>query len=188
MPAARPLRYVFVLAALGSAGCHRAFPNILSVDPNRLGRDQAVVIVSATSEATCPVLSAELLLQKSDAPSPMSLAAMQGQNPGGPSDFQDVHGRVYTLALEPGSYDFRLHALDPHVRFANGSGNSMVTKPVTILGGEVTYVGEFRDVGCSTKSMVIRDSSARDLQRVKAYKPELDLGRVRVRLAEVLDN
>jgi hypothetical protein len=188
MPELRPLRYVFVLAALLSAGCHRAFPNILTVDPNSLRRDQAVVVVSATSENSCPVPSAELLIQKSDDKSVYSLATMQGQNPGGPSDFPDIHGRVYTLALAPGRYDFRLHSLDPQVRFANGSGNSMVTKPVVVEGGEVTYVGEFRDVGCSTKNMVIRNNSERDLRRVKLYKPSLDLSRVRVRMAEVLDN
>jgi hypothetical protein len=188
MPAKRSLQHLVVLLAVVAGGCHRAFPNIMTVDPNSLRRDQAVVVVSATSENTCPVQSAELLIQKTDDPSPHNLAIMQGQNPGGPSDFADIHGRVYTLALEPGRYDFRLHSLNPQVRFANGSSRSMVTKPVTVQGGEVTYVGEFRDVGCSVKNMVIRDSSTRDLQRVKLYKPSLDLSRVRVELAEVLDN
>jgi len=158
------------LAALAATGCKSTFPNIMSVDPNMLRRDQAVVVVSATSDDACPQPFAELLIQKSDDPSPRSLAVMPGQNPGGPSDFVGgVRGRVYTLALAPGRYDFRLHAIDPAVRFANGSGNSMVTKPVTIEGGEVTYVGEIRDSGCTNKRMIILDNATRDLQRVKYY-------------------
>ena len=188
MPASGSLRLPVLLVVLAAVGCRATVPNILTVDTNGLRRDQAVVIVSATSESSCPAQSAELLIQDSDAPGRHNVAIMQGQNPSGPTDFVDVHGRVYTLAIKPGRYDFRLHALDPKVRFTNGSSNSMVSKPVTVEGGEVTYVGEFRDVGCSVKSMVIHDSSTRDLQRVKLYKPTLDLSRVRVELAQVLDN
>jgi hypothetical protein len=188
MSGVKPLRALVVLVALLSGGCLRQFPNIMGVDPNSLRKDQAVVIVSATSQDSCSFQSAELLIQKSDEASPRYVAVMEGQNPSEPSDFPDIHGRVYTLALAPGQYDFRLHSRNQAVRFVNGSEHSMVTKPVTVSGGEVTYVGDFQDVGCSPKRMVIRDSSARDLQRVKLYKPTLNLSQVRVQLAEVLDN
>ena len=135
MSASWPLRSLLVLVALFAGGCHGAFPNIMTVDPNRLRPDQAVVVVSTTSEDSCPFQSVELLIHRDDETEPLSVAVMQGQNPSGPSDFPDIHGRVYTLVLKPGDYYFKLHSLNPQVRFSNGSAHSLYTQPVRVADG-----------------------------------------------------
>jgi hypothetical protein len=57
----------------------------------------------------------------------------------------------------------------------------LVTEPLALQAGTVTYIGEFRSVGCANVS--IRNSALhreRDLEKLKEVSPGIDVSAIRV--------
>ncbi len=82
------------------------------------------------------------------------------------SDFQDEHGRVRMVALEPGDYCLYPALRNPYFKFTG--------KPPQfafhVRAGTVSYIGS---IFLANSSLSVRDRRERDLNQVRAQNPGL---------------
>ena len=185
------LIYQRILIAIGILlslnGCGTV-PGVMDADTNNLGSDKVLLILSTTAETTCKVSAAQLVLKAVDSPPVLlkSIGVLELNNGFQHSDFENVHGKLYSLLLSPGKYDIWLRSENPYSTYAKGGSNPIVVKPIDLTGGTVTYIGEFsQHGGCGLVSLDIRNSFARDIARLKAIKPDLHPDTIQVHLAEL---
>ncbi|NIQ14894.1 MAG: hypothetical protein GTO02_11020 [Candidatus Dadabacteria bacterium] len=99
------------------------------------------------------------------------------------SMFDDEYGRVFSLLLSPGKYDFWLDSTHPWLQY----DSPLFTKPITLKPKEIKYVGEFYANGCLNISLTIRDNSLRDINKIKSLEPNLNEEKVNIDIVELLD-
>ena len=175
------LKIVLIVYVIGIIGCAQPLPTILSVDPNNLTNEQAVLIVSAGTDKTCIAHGSAFVVKESSRRPMMgdSIGVFQLNNGFVKSDFDSGWGKVYTTILKPGEYDFWLYMQHPYASF---SGDTTFTESFVLEPGQVKYVGEVYSTGCSSVSVVIHDKSERDLKLLKQVKPDLILSEVTVQI------
>lgn len=107
--------------------------------------------------------------------------ALSSQNPFLGSDFEEVHSRVYALALEPGDCDYAVLAVNHRYMDDPATVHRVVKHGV----GEIVYGGEIwlenRRQGVEGS---IRKQWERDLVAFESTFPLLPLNQVRIRLFE----
>ncbi|MBD1388351.1 hypothetical protein IC617_02825 [Neiella sp. HB171785] len=170
-------------ALLALSGCAQPLPTILNVDPNELSNEQAVLIVSAGAAETCISFSSAFVIKESAKQPTLgdSIGVYQLNNNFVDSDFDDEYAKVYSTVLKPGQYDLWLYHQNPYFSF----DDPVFTKPFTLEGGQVTYIGEVHSDGCNSMQITVKNKSERDLWQIKSYQPEIDLSKVIIAPAEV---
>ncbi|MDF2153435.1 hypothetical protein [Vibrio sp. CAU 1672] len=168
------------------AGCATPtlIPNILSVDPNNLSEQQAILIVSTAADETCTSFSSAIVIKESNQPPTLlsSIGTMQLNNSFVKSDFKGEYAKVYSTIIKPGEYDFWLQSQNPYFEFTD----PLLTSSFTLEPGEIKYVGEIHSDGCNSLTITANNKSERDINFLKSLQPKLDTKAVSIEPLKII--
>ena len=178
-----PLFLALVVSLILVSACGTPPPTINDVDVTAMPMDQALLIFSTGAEETCTIAATSLIIKKADAqPRPgESIGMYQANNPFVKSDFEEQYGKVYTIALEPGDYDFWLMVNNATWRYED----LILTERIRVEAGQIRYIGEFFVLGCGNVYIMLRDQSTRDIEFLQRATPSLDAESVDIDLARI---
>lgn len=167
---------ILLATILGLIGCAAPLPSINDVDPNKLTNQQAMLIVSTGADETCISFSSTVVVKQVDKkPSILSsIGVMQINNDFVKSDFKEEYGKVYTLVLQPGEYDFWLNSQNPYMKIKD----PIISEPVTLLPKQIKYVGEIHSDGCGSMLISIKNKMERDIAFLQTINAKLDIEKI----------
>lgn len=165
-----------LIVAAALTGCAAPLPSIHNVDVNHLTAEQAMLIVSTGADETCISFSSTLVVKEfsENATLLSSIGVMQLNNDFVASDFTKEYGKVYTLVLQPGKYDFWLNSQNPYMEIKD----PVISEPITLLPKQIKYVGEVHSDGCGSLYITMNNKIERDIKFLQKIKPELNIGKV----------
>ena len=145
--------------------------------------DKALLMFSAGANETCMVAGTSLIIKSADAQARLgeSIGMYQANNPFVQSDFEEQYGKVYTIAVAPGDYDFWLLVNNATWRYKD----PILTQPIRAKAAQVKYIGEFFLTGCGSVNIKVQDRSKRDIEFLQRSEPSLDAGNVIIDLARI---
>jgi hypothetical protein len=165
----RMKRFLPALPILVLCGCPTPIPSSVSRGLSEVPAGQGLVVFSTGAEKTSIVWGTGLDLRAAGSRSRYEGgAAVQFDFWREPSDFQDEHGNVRMLALEPGDY-----CLYPFVTTkVLGVYESLPPEfAFRVRAGMVSYLGS---IFLANGSLSVRDRRDRDLALVRAKNPGLN--------------
>ncbi len=176
------LAIAIVLSACASV------PTIESVNPNSLSNEQAIIAFTLgdlSYNAGCVFwvqVSVDLQLvideSRGRTVTPFFGITSYMDEPQGRGFTEEDHAKVHALVVEPGEYRFYVTPVMSHLWEYDSRPE---THTFGVGPGEIKFVGGLYATSCRG-SMEIRDTSVRDVPKLRELSPEIDLDQVTVEI------
>ena len=180
-------RVSMLAIAIALSACASA-PSIETVNPNNLSNEQAIIaftIGDLSYNAGCVfwaqiAVDLQLVDEEGYGPTvtPFFGLPTGGSDKQGRGFTEEDHAQVHALVVEPGDYRFYVTPVMSHLWEYESRPE---THTFGIGPGEIKFVGGIYATSCHG-SVEIRDTSSRDVPKLRELSPEIDLDQVTVEI------